>query len=86
MIWVARILTSILPPAIWFPLVHEDPSQEDLRLIWQVKVRNVTYNHVYLFKVTWELRVERHDEVGSGKICLGPRCRLRRGTRADILV
>ncbi len=81
MIWIVRSLTCILPPAIWFPLVHEY-----LRLIWQVKVRHVTYNHVYLFEVIWELRVERHDEVGSGKICLGLRCCLRRGTRAGILI
>ena len=49
-------------------------------------VRQDTYNHIYLFKVIWELCVERHDEVGSGKICPGPRCSLRRGTRDDILV
>ena len=29
------------------------------------RVRQVTYNHVYLLEVLWEFRVERHDGVGS---------------------
>ena len=42
-----------------------DQSGEDRRLVWQIGVLPVTYNHVYLFEVIWELCVERHDEVPS---------------------